>query len=222
MISPRRPWIIAATVLLAGCAGTPQQYSVKEVYVCTAEDCGIASQKYSSSQMAGAIERLLRENLGQEVTICDSDPTQRNCASVGVCHFVQGGPLPGSGCSKTMFFRAVEAGTQAGSLNIKVDMQRTFWGTPLACATMEGRIVVRSVDEITLVVEPHYCNWAGVGNMSATFNIAVESIDLDRGQIGGYWQHAVVGTGNGAGSGYAILKFPRSMKPGDNWMENRQ
>jgi hypothetical protein len=54
--------------------------------------------------------------------------------------------------------------------------------------------------------------------MSATFNFAVESIDLSHGQIGGDWSHAVKGTGNGRGSGYALLKFPKAMPAGVSWL----
>lgn len=207
--------LLGVALALAGCAGAPQQYAVKDVYVCTADDCSIASQRYSASRLAGMIERLLRANENQSATICSSDPTRRHCEEIGVCHFVQGGPLPGSGCSRAITFTSVSSQGQAGVIAIKADMARTFWGVPLACASMEGQVAVRSIDEISLTVSPHYCNWAGVGNMTATFNIAIESIDLERGQIGGYWQHAVAGTGNGAGSGYAVIKFPRGQIPGE-------
>jgi len=207
-----------AAVVLVGCAGTPQQYSVKEVYICAAEDCAPGSQRYSAAQVAGALQQLLAANLGQMVEICDSDPRQRNCVDVGVCHFVQGGLLPGAGCSRSFVFSVAEHGEQAGQVRVKADMLRTFIGAPLVCAPMEGTIQVRTADEITMEVAPHYCNWMGVGNMTATFNLAIEAIDFDRGQIGGYWQHAVAGTGSGAGSGYAILRFPKAMPVGAGWL----
>lgn len=219
-----RPWRLAllSTLLLAGCAGAPKQYSVKEVYVCAAEDCGVASRKYSAGRMAAAIRELLALNQGQGAEICDSDPKERNCASVGLCHFVQGGPFPGMGCARSIVFNEATLGDQAGQVAIKADMTRTFLGIQLGCATMSGAISVRSADEISLEVAPHYCNWAGIGNMTATFNVAIESVDLDRGQIGGYWQHAVAGTGVGSGSGYAILKFPKGMPPGADWIGARE
>ena len=54
--------------------------------------------------------------------------------------------------------------------------------------------------------------------MTTTFSFAVESVDLDRGRLGGYWAHAVAGTGNGKGSGYAVIQFPRTMPRGENWL----
>lgn len=216
-MNPVRICILAAA-LLAGCAGTPQQYSVKEVYVCAAEECGIAGHKYSSSEVLAGVRQLLRANSGQAATICESDPQTRSCVSVGACHFVQGGPIPGSGCGKAMTFSDIATDDKAGRLTMKAVMASTFIGLPVACVTAQGALSVQSASEITFELEPHYCNWMGVGNMTETFNFVLESVDLDRGQIGGYWNHAVVGIGSGSGSGYAIMKFPKGMPRGENWI----
>ena len=37
--------------------------------------------------------------------------------------------------------------------------------------------------------------------MASTFVMAIDYIDLDKGRMGGYWAHAVVGTGGGRGTG---------------------
>jgi len=209
---------VAAMALLAGCAGAPQQYSVKEVYVCAAEECGTAGHKYSARQLLDAFRQLFKANEGEKAEICESDPKTRSCESIGLCHFVQGGPFPGMGCGNSIAFGTVAKDNKPGQIAINANMARTFLGASLACADMNGTISVRSADEISYEVEPHYCNWMGVGNMTATFNLAIESLDLDRGQIGGYWNHAVAGTGVGSGSGYAILKFPKGMPRGENWI----
>lgn len=207
-----------AALLLGGCASAPEQYHVKEVYVCAADDCGPAARKYSASQMLVALERLVRLNDGEPVPICGSDPKTRICENRGQCHFVQGGPIPGAGCAHSITFTQAAADAPNGQIRVKASMPRTFIGVPLACASFGGTISVRSADEISYEAEAHYCNWMAVGNMSATFSFALESVDLDRGLVGGYWSHAVAGTGNGAGSGYAIWKFPKTMPRGENWL----
>jgi hypothetical protein len=88
----------------------------------------------------------------------------------------------------------------------------------VACKATAATLSVHSPDEISLEFEPRFCAWMVVGTMSATFNFAVDSLDFNRGQIGGYWSHAVSGTGNGRGSGYAILQFPKAMPRGENWL----
>ena len=207
----------AAALLVAGCAGTPQQYLVKEVNICAAEKCDAATAKYSGAQLLAGFQQLLKLSEGSKVAICDADPTTRACKTVGICHLVLGGIIPGNGCAEEVVFSEIAMSKQAGQISLKANMPRTFIGTPLTCATMTGTLSVRSADEISLDFEPYYCNWMVVGNMIATFNFAVESLDLDRGQIGGYWRDKVEGTGNGSGSGYAVLKFPKNMPRGENW-----
>lgn len=216
---PRWSWLaaVAAAWLLAGCAAIPQQSAVKEVRICAAENCATAARNYSSAQLAAAFQQLLQANAGEKVTLCDSDPKTRTCESVGICQFVLGGILPGNGCAQGIVFSEVAAGKQPGQLEMKADMPLTFIWTPVACATASATLSVRSPDEIALEFQPRFCSWMVVGTMSASFNIAVDSIDLERGQVGGYWSHAVTGTGNGRGSGYTLLQFPKPMPHGANW-----
>lgn len=209
--------LLAAAWLLAGCTAIPQQHAVKAVHICGAEDCA-TDHKYSIGQLRTGFQQLLRANEGEKVTICDSDPKTRACESVGICQFVLGGFVPGNGCAKDIVFSEIALGEQTGQISMKANMPITFIWTPVACATAVATLSVHSPDEISIEFQPRYCNWMAVGNMSATFNFAVESLDLNRGQVSGYWSHAVTGTGNGRGSGYAVLKFPKSMPGGENWL----
>ena len=214
----RWPWLSFVCGFLAGCAGAPQLYEVKSIYVCATEECGQAGQKFSAAQMLRALHKLLAANDGQEYKVCSSDPKTRNCESEGVGYFVMGGPIPGRGgqASGRVSAAVLEAATQ--TVNYRMSTNLTFNGTPLACVEHDSKLTVRSADEISIEDTPYYCNWMGVGNMTTTFSFAVESVDFDRGRLGGYWAHAVAGTGNGRGSGYAVIQFPRSMPRGENWL----
>lgn len=218
IVNPAVITCLAAAGLLAGCAGAPQLYEVKSVYVCAAEECGQAGQRFSSSQMLRALHRLIRANDGQEFRICASDPKTRSCESEGVAYFVMGGPIPGRGgqASGRMSAPVLDMTTQ--TIGYRMASNLTFNGVPLACAEHDGRVTVRSADEIAMEDSPFYCNWMAVGNMTATFSLAIEAVDLDRGRLGGYWSHAVAGTGNGKGGGYAIIQFSNVMPRGENWL----
>ncbi len=199
---------LGAALLTVGCVATPQQQAVKEVRIC-AEHCTVPDPTYSVQQLRDGFQQFLKANAGEKVAICDSNPTTRACDSVGICQFVLGGIIPGNGCAQSITFSEIIADSQAERTRLKADMPLSFIGTPVKCDTTAGTFSIHSVNEISLVLEPRYCNWMVVGNMSATFNFVVESIDLQRGRIGGYWSHAVSGTGNGKGSGYAVLTFPK-------------
>lgn len=218
----RRCWsllvAVAAALLFSGCAAIPQQSNVKEVRICGAGDCDTAGHKYSTGQLVAGFQQLLKANEGEQATICSSDPKTRTCESVGICQFVLGGILPGNGCAKNVAFSEIAKGKHADQLSLKADMPLTFIWTPVMCKAAEATLSVHYPDEIFIEFQPRFCSWMVVGTMSATFNFAVDSIDLNRGQIGGYWSHAVSGTGNGRGSGYAILQFPKAMPRGENWL----
>ncbi|RYY73600.1 MAG: hypothetical protein EOO52_16420 [Gammaproteobacteria bacterium] len=90
-------------------------------------------------------------------------------------------------------------------------MPLTFIGTPVQCTTAASIFSVNSSSDISLQLKPHFCSWMVVGAMTVQLHFAVESINLDNGEIGGYWKHTVRGTGNGNGSGYMLLKFPKNI-----------
>jgi hypothetical protein len=213
--------MMLACIALAGCAGAPQLYKVDSVYVCAAEECAQAGQRYKADQMLDGLHRLFVLNDGQDLKICSSDKKTRTCESSSICHFVMGGPIPGAGCGLSM--KIGQAVLESAQRRIRTQSTHfnTFIGIPLVCASSGVSISVASPDEITWEDDPHYCNWMAVGNMTETFAIAVESVDFDRGIVGGYWTHAVAGTGSGSGSGYLVLVFPKPMPRGENWLAEK-
>lgn len=206
-------------LLLSACAGTPQLAEVKEVYVCAAGECGPASQRYTSTEMLAGLYQLLKRSEGRDFTLCESDPSGHHCVSEGVGYFVMGGPIPGRGSQKHGRYANVQYDTTNHSVTATASNQLLFIGTPLACVDTKHTLTVRSADEIVGADENYYCNWVGVGNMTASFNYVVDYVDLDKGRLGGYWQHGVAGTGAGKGAGYAILQFPVAMPKGENWLK---
>lgn len=208
----------AASWLTVGCVAVPQQDKVREVHICTDKDCETAVHKYTAGQLAAGLQQLLKANEGQKVTICTSDPKTRTCESVGFCYLVVGGIIPGNGCAKSIVFSEVAQGNQAGQVSLKANMPLTFIWMPAPCETTTAMLAIRSANEISLEFQRSVCAFLGMGVFKATSNIAVESLDLKKGQISGYWSHASAGTGNGRGSGYLVLQFPKPMPPGDNWL----
>jgi len=209
---------IAAIAALAGCAGAPQLYEVKSVYVCAAEECAQAGQRYSAAQMLRGLHRLAQANDQQEFKICAADPKVRKCDGGSIGYFVMGGPIPGRGSTDAGTWRNVQLDTATQSIRVNASSRLYFNGLPLACVEHGSQIAVRAADEIAVEDVPYYCNWMAVGNMTASFSFAVESVDFDRGRLGGYWSHAVAGVGAGKGSGYAVIEFPKSMPRGENWL----
>ena len=207
------------TLALVGCANPPQLFEVKSIYICAGEECGPAGQRASTEQMLRGLQRLFEENDGLEYKVCMSDIKTRNCQAEGLGYFVMGGPIPGKGSQTAGKFSKPKLDTVKQELAYANHPNLFFNGIPLVCVSHPGKVTVRSSDEITLVDDGYYCNWAGVGNMVATFNFAVESIDFDRGRIGGYWSHGVAGLGAGKGQGYGVISLSKGIPRNVNWLD---
>ncbi|MBV8032297.1 MAG: hypothetical protein JO035_12380 [Betaproteobacteria bacterium] len=214
-----RKLALAPLALLAGCAGAPQVEQVKEVYLCAADQCSPAARDHSGAELLQGLYRLFKANEGKDFRICESDIKTRNCQSVGVAYFVQGGPIPGVGSQASGKMTEIKLDPAAQAVKSTMASYLKFIGTPLACVSHASTLLVRSADEITITDDPYYCNWMVVGNMTASFSFAVESIDFDKGRLGGYWSHAVAGNAGGKGAGYAVIEFPVTMPAGENWLK---
>lgn len=210
--------LVFLAILLSGCASTPKLYKVESVYVCAAEECGQAAQRYGAEQMLAGLQQLLAANEGQTLKFCESDPKTRVCMSEGACHYVQGGPFPGLGCMKSTTVIAPVFDSARKRIQFQSKSKGSFFGIPAYCVVHGASITVHSIDEIVWEDEPFYCNWMIVGNSQNTLSVAVESVDFDRGFIGGYWTHGAGGTGGGIGTGYGVLVLPKGMPRGENWL----
>jgi hypothetical protein len=197
--------------LLGACTNIKDKIVEAPLNVCNESGCYNATEMTSIDSLFDGLQELIKQNAELPVLMCSSDPKTRQCKSTKVCHFVLGGVLPGNGCSNSLIFSGVElgdAGADPTMMIMKADMPLTFIGTPLKCRTAEAVLTLSASQTISLELKPHFCNWMVVGNMSAHLLFSVESIDFERGEVGGYWAHSVSGTGNGAGSGYLLLNFP--------------
>lgn len=202
---------LCVNVLLGGCTTTDTQTATNTIGLCSGGICTSAAQQYSGEQLLQSFEQLLQINADEKVPMCKAEPKTRTCVSTKVCHFVLGGILPGSGCANYLTFSEINKNAQNTQLNMKTKMPLTFIGTPVQCTTASSTLTLSSITDVQLHLQPHFCSWMVMGVMTAQLNFSVAWINVDTGEIGGYWKHSVKGTGNGSGSGYMMLKFPKNI-----------
>lgn len=206
---------------LAGCATTPRSQEIKPVQVCAAGECSDAGQRYSATQMLHALDRLFQANDGAGMKFCSSDPATRVCTGDDVGYFILGGVIPGRGYSSAGKVSQVRLDAENQSIRYVMSMYLRFLGIPLVCADHNAVLAVNSVYDMTITDNTYLCNWMVMGVMTASFSFVIDSVDFDKGRLGGYWKHGVTGTGIGRGQGYALIEFPRSMPRGENWLAQR-
>ncbi len=211
--------LVVALCGLCSCATTTLPVIAStDVSICSTDRCVAAGPAYNRDAVLQDLHQLLLANEGLVVSMCEGDKTSRLCKSHHVCHFVLGGILPGNGCSKSLTFSNVEWQEASADISMQTKMPLTFIGTPVKCVIAPSTISVNTEDGIRLELQPHFCSWMVVGAMTAKLELSVESINIERGEIAGYWKHSVTGTGNGRGSGYLILKFSKNI----DWIAKAQ
>ena len=206
--------LLLLATLISSCATPPKLYKVESVYVCAAEECGLAAQHYGSEQMLAGLQRLLAANDGQEFKACDSDPKNRVCLSENICHYAQSGFIPAVMCMKKGTLSAPSFNNTDKRLTFQFKQLRSINGIPVPCGSHKVTVTAHSIDEIAWEDEPFTC----IGLAKNSFSFAIESVDFDRGIIGGYWTHGIVSTGGGLGTGYGVFVLPKAMPRDVNWL----
>lgn len=179
---------------------------VTMVSMCSGGKCQSGTQ--TNQQLLNSFYELIKANNQQQIPICSADAKTHTCKSEKVCYFVLGGLLPGNGCAENLQFNDAEKSKVSTQMTMKTVMPLSFIGTTVRCDSAATTLSIQSTNQIAIELEPYHCSWMVMGQMKARFSFFVDWIDQDRGHIGGHWNHSVAGTGNGSGSGYAILKFP--------------
>lgn len=222
---PRSVVFALCTLMLTACAGLPRVDRVKEVHLCASGECGLAGKNRNASEMLNGIYQLLKHNEDKTFKICESNRSSRNCTKEGIGYFVMGGLVPGRGSASESKMTGVQVDPNNHTITATVSSYLKFEplflvSAPMKCVDHQTTITVRSADEIVMIDKNYYCRWMILANMIASFNVAIDYVDLDKGRLGGYWKHAVAGIGvGGKGKGYSIFQFPVKMAKGENWLK---
>lgn len=191
------------------------------VQVCATNDCGLTGKGYSVQQVLGALHRLLSANDGLEYKLCESDKRSRQCIAENVGHTVFALVLPGQGTQSSGTIRSPQLSPSGDVIRLRKSDPKQFSGSDVTCSDHGGAITANASGEIVLIDEPYSCRWGLFGVMTAEFSFAIESIDLEKGRITGFWAHKLTGTGHGSGTGFAALQLQKGMPLGENWLQPR-
>ena len=211
--------LLAAALLFSACASAPRVEEVKAVTLCAGGRCAPVGEGYSRPQALAGVYRLIKESENAPYRLCEAEPGSRRCQHDDISMFIQGGPIPGMGTMKNGEITETEISPETGEVFYTVKTSLNFIGVPLVTTSHKSRINLASDSRFILMEDDYYTNWMAVGNQVMSFNMAIDYINLDRGEIGGYYGWASTGVGMGKGSGYAILRFPARMTAGSTWFD---
>lgn len=198
--------VLSAVASVTACSSNPAIKPGASMQLCNASGCEALAKSQSHPLLLRRIHELFARNLNSPAMLCEAGEGGP-CRKEAICYFVLGGMLPGNGCAAQLVIKEVVAAPGEHSLRLTVDMPLSFIGTSVKCSATDAVATFTGDGILTIDFTPYHCSWLAVGQMAANFKFYVDRIDTAHGFFGGHWAHSVKGTGNGAGSGYALLTF---------------
>lgn len=210
----RSPALLASLLLLTGCS--TKLVRPENVSLCGRSGCATVADDETRARLLTSLHELFRGMKGRELTLYSADPKTRAEKKRGISFFVQGGPIPGRSTLSRLDVVDVRYIDRARSeIKLELKFHPTYVGIPVFC-TESAAVVAASPDETVMTAAP-FCSWMAIGNGVFKLQWSIDSVDVEKGVVGGYWSMKGAGVPLvGGGSGYMIARFkeaPPAPKP---------
>ena len=184
---------------LAGCGGTGGFIDQPSLSI---SDAAVGRQQ--------AVAQLFDGAQPYKIKLCTADQSSRKCKpNQGLSASGVGGPfLPLSMNVAALDIKSIKPAADGFAFSSQVDA--TVDAIPPLCGTVGGTIKT-GTNTASVQLNNFYCNWAVIGNVSASMKLSIDNIDLSDKTFSGYYRITFYGTGNASGSGYfkgALAKQP--------------
>jgi len=210
-------FLLPLMFVFTSCVSTNKSVVIKKVNNCYDGTCKKVQDTQSKNNFAESLYMLLKENTNQMVRVCEADPQTKECTKPEVSHYVQGGALPGvKSFDHYKLGESVIFDRGAHTISFNRKDYSTFWGMPVNSPPHKAVISLNGYDNIVWD-EKYYTTWRSVGQMTATFNVKIDHLNVSDGTVSGYYDTGVKGAGIGFGSGYLTMKFPNKKPRGISW-----
>ncbi|OPZ76740.1 MAG: hypothetical protein BWY78_01274 [Alphaproteobacteria bacterium ADurb.Bin438] len=145
--------------------------------------------------------------MGYDVSICEADPSTRNCLSNDIKFNMVAGAGSAVGAIPSARILEVRLRPQGKTVDIALDYNLFVNSVRPHCVPSRTAAIVRSNAYLNLESAGFNCQINGQDKSAVTFLQAVDHIDLDYGVIGASYSIGMSGTAYGGGSGYMVMRF---------------
>lgn len=200
-----------AAVLLAGCS--TKLIRPESVSLCGSSGCAPVADEAARARTLNALHELLRGAKGRALPLYSADPRTRAEKKRGISFFIQGGPIPGRSTMSSLEIADVRyIDREKSEIKLETSHRATYVGVPVLCTSRPA--VLRVGPDETRLSASSFCSWIAIGNGVFNFEWSIDSVDAEKGVVGGYWSMKGAGLPLvGGGSGYMIAKFKETVAP---------
>ncbi len=183
------------------------------VVVCRSQQCAPAKLSMTNEYIYNSLVQLMDNNNYSTALICQASDTSHACLENYVTLPVKVGAVPTHAYIDSVKITDVILGKKHESMKLILNYNLTYGGQVATCSPAQSILFIRDIDHILLEDSQYTCNMTTIGTSSVKTVFIVDYIDLDYGNIGGYYSIGISGPAYGGGSGYMLLRLGKNALP---------
>lgn len=183
------------------------------VVVCRSQQCAPAKLSMTSQYIYNSLLQLMDNNNYSTALVCQASDTTHACLENYITLPVKVGAVPTHAYINSVKITDVILGKKNESMKLILNYNLTYGGQVAMCSPSQSILFVRDIDHILLEDSQYTCNMTTIGSSSVKTVFIIDYIDLDYGNIGGYYSIGISGPAYGGGSGYMLLRLSKNALP---------
>ena len=185
----------------------------RSIVVCRSKQCAPIRLSMSKEYIYNSLVQMMKNNNHERVLICSADVGSHNCYQNYVSLPITVGITPAYMYIDSVKISVLRMNKGSSSINMMLNYNVTYNGQTPDCAPDNTLLYVKNTENIVLEDKGYRCKMTTIGSTTIKTMFLIDFIDLDYGFIGGYYSIGLSGPAYGGGSGYMMLRLPKTGYP---------
>lgn len=182
----------------------------RAVVVCRSKQCAPIKLSMSKEYIYNSLVIMMENNNHQKALLCAADSGSHNCYQNYISLPITVGMTPAYMYIDSVKITDFSINKNNHSVNLMLNYNVTYNGQTPDCAPAQTLLYVKNTDNIVMQDRGYRCKMTTIGTTSVKTLFMVDYIDLDYGFIGGYYSVGLSGPAYGGGTGYMLLRLPKT------------
>jgi len=184
--------------------------SPRSIIVCRSKQCAPVKLSMSKEYIYNSLVIMMENNNHQKSLVCAADAGSHNCYQNYVSLPITVGMTPAYMYIDSVKITDFSINKKKQSVNLMLNYNVTYNGQSPDCAPAQTLLYVKNTENIVMQDQGYRCKMTTIGSSSVKTLFMVDYIDLDYGFIGGYYSIGLSGPAYGGGTGYMLLRLPKT------------
>ncbi len=185
----------------------------RSIIVCRSKQCAPIKLSMSKEYIYNSLAQMMKNNNHQKALVCSADVGSHNCYQNYISLPITVGITPAYMYIDSVKISDVSMSKGSSSINMMLNYNVTYNGQTPECAPDKTLLYVKNADNIILEDKGYRCKMTTIGTTMVKTMFLIDFIDLDYGFIGGYYSIGLSGPSYGGGTGYMLLRLPKTGYP---------